>query len=157
VTERYDPYIILKPEMVTMADTARLDSFTKIEGGNGVTIGEYVHICSFVHINPGGGQVEIGDYAGVASGARILGGTNMPEGFSMSSSSPRHLQVVARTKTVIGVRAFIGAGAIIMPGVTVGEGAVVGAGSVVYRDVESWTMVAGNPARKIGERPHESD
>lgn len=44
---------------------------------------------------------------------------------------------------------WIGACAIILPGVTVGENAVVGAGSVITRSVEPYTVVAGNPARKI--------
>ncbi len=44
---------------------------------------------------------------------------------------------------------WIGAGATILPGVTIGENAVVGAGSVVTHDVESNTIVAGNPARFI--------
>ena len=43
-------------------------------------------------------------------------------------------------------------GAIILPGVTVWEGAIVAAGSVVRRDVPSYTMVAGNPARAIKQR-----
>jgi len=55
----------------------------------------------------------------------------------------------------IGSRAWIGYRAIILPGVTIGEGAVVGAGAVVTKDVESYTIVAGNPARKIGERRRE--
>ncbi|WMW25436.1 DapH/DapD/GlmU-related protein [Methanolobus sediminis] len=45
--------------------------------------------------------------------------------------------------------AWIGAGSIIMPDVSVGAGAVVGAGSVVTKNVESYTVVAGVPARKI--------
>lgn len=48
--------------------------------------------------------------------------------------------------------AWIAAGAFIGPGVTIGEGAVVGARAVVVRDVPAWSVVAGNPARKIGER-----
>ena len=46
-------------------------------------------------------------------------------------------------------KVWIGFGASILPGVTIGEGAVVGAASVVTRDVEPWTVVAGNPARVI--------
>ena len=47
---------------------------------------------------------------------------------------------------------WIGARAIILPGVTIGEGAVVGAGAVVTKNVEPYTIVAGNPARPIGQR-----
>ena len=53
---------------------------------------------------------------------------------------------------VIRDRVWIGYRAIIMPGVEIGEGAVVAAGAVVTRDVEAWSIVAGVPARKIGER-----
>lgn len=45
--------------------------------------------------------------------------------------------------------AWIGARVCILKGVTVGEGAVVGMASVVTRDVEPFTVVAGNPARVI--------
>jgi acetyltransferase-like isoleucine patch superfamily enzyme len=45
--------------------------------------------------------------------------------------------------------AWIGARAIILKGVTVGEGAIVGAGSVVTKNVEPYTIVAGNPARVV--------
>lgn len=56
---------------------------------------------------------------------------------------------------VIGDRVWIGYRAIILPGVKIGEGAVVGAGSVVTKDVDPYAIVAGNPARKIGERTLE--
>jgi putative colanic acid biosynthesis acetyltransferase WcaF len=54
----------------------------------------------------------------------------------------------------IGEDAFIGAQAMILPGVRIGAGAAVGAGSVVTKDVDAWTIVAGNPAREIGKREH---
>jgi acetyltransferase-like isoleucine patch superfamily enzyme len=47
----------------------------------------------------------------------------------------------------------LGMGSIILPGVTVGRGSQVGAGAVVTRDVEPYAIVAGVPARTIGERP----
>jgi acetyltransferase-like isoleucine patch superfamily enzyme len=56
---------------------------------------------------------------------------------------------------VIGNRVWIGYRALILPGLRIGEGAVVGAGAVVTKDVEPFAIVAGNPARKIGERNRE--
>lgn len=53
---------------------------------------------------------------------------------------------------VVQDEAWIAADAFIGPGVTVGEGAVVGARACVFRDVESWVIVGGNPARVIGRR-----
>ncbi len=49
-------------------------------------------------------------------------------------------------------QSWICAGAFVGPGVTVGEGGVVGAMSVVTRDIEAWTVHAGNPARMIKRR-----
>ena len=48
---------------------------------------------------------------------------------------------------VVKQRASIGSGAVVLCGITIGEGAIVGAGSVVTRDVDSNSVVAGNPAK----------
>ena len=53
---------------------------------------------------------------------------------------------------VIGSRVWIAYRAIILPGVTIGDGAVVAAGAVVTKDVAPYTIVAGVPARPVGER-----
>ncbi len=45
---------------------------------------------------------------------------------------------------------WIGRRAMIFPGVTVGRGSIISAGSVVMSDVAPYTIVAGNPARRIG-------
>jgi acetyltransferase-like isoleucine patch superfamily enzyme len=44
---------------------------------------------------------------------------------------------------------WINFNAIILKGVTIGKGAIIAAGSVVTKDVEPFTMVAGNPAKFI--------
>jgi acetyltransferase-like isoleucine patch superfamily enzyme len=50
----------------------------------------------------------------------------------------------------IGDNVWVGRNAIIHPGVTIGDGSIVSAGSVVVSDVPPLSVVAGNPARKIG-------
>jgi acetyltransferase-like isoleucine patch superfamily enzyme len=50
---------------------------------------------------------------------------------------------------------WVGARAMIMSGVRIGRGAVVAAGAVVTKNVEPYQIVAGVPARPIGERSHE--
>ena len=47
---------------------------------------------------------------------------------------------------------WIAADSFIGMGVTIGEGAVVGARSAVFKDVEPWTVVGGNPAKFIKKR-----
>lgn len=54
--------------------------------------------------------------------------------------------IVLKDQCWIGARAFVGMG------VTIGQGAVVGATASVYKDVEPWTVVGGNPAKFIKKR-----
>ena len=57
-----------------------------------------------------------------------------------------------RGDTVIGNDVWIGQNATILPGVHIGDGAIIGANSVIGSDVPPYTIVAGNPARKIRNR-----
>jgi len=56
----------------------------------------------------------------------------------------------------VGRRSWIASHAIVLPGTSIGEGAVVAAGAVVHGDVAPWTIVAGNPAQPVAERPRDS-
>jgi len=47
---------------------------------------------------------------------------------------------------------WLGANVVVCPGVTIGKGSVIGANSVVTRDVSPYTVVAGVPAKPIGQR-----
>lgn len=64
----------------------------------------------------------------------------------------------SRTKgrVVMGHDVWIGTGAMILSGVTIGNGAVIGAGSLVTKEVASYSIVGGVPARYIRYRFDES-
>ena len=53
---------------------------------------------------------------------------------------------------VIEDQVWVAADAFVGMGVTIGQGAVVGARACVYKDVEAWTVVGGNPARELKKR-----
>lgn len=55
-------------------------------------------------------------------------------------------------KIIIEQDCWIGFGAIIVTGVKVGRGSIVAAGSVVLKDVEPYSIVAGNPAKVVSRR-----
>lgn len=48
--------------------------------------------------------------------------------------------------------AWISAKAIVLPGVTCYEGSILGAGSIASKNLEAWTVYAGNPAKPIKKR-----
>lgn len=65
--------------------------------------------------------------------------------------SSSHFEMTT-SPTIIGNNVWIATRATISKGVTIGDGAVVGAESLVVKDVESWTVVGGNPAKFIKKR-----
>jgi len=69
--------------------------------------------------------------------------------YKLPDSDPYHRM---RGRIVMGDYSFVAANAIVLPNITIGEGAVVAAGAVVTKSVLPWTIVAGVPARLIGER-----
>ena len=69
---------------------------------------------------------------------------------SHNISSVHHEQI--EKPIIIEENAWVAAEAFIGPGVTIGEGAVVGARGVVFKNVEPWTVVGGNPAKIIKKR-----
>ncbi len=142
--------LLLRPELISVGEGSRIDDFTRIEGGQGVEIGRYVHISSFCSIFAGG-RALVGDYACMAEGSRILTGSEQLDA-AMSSVAPTEWRRVETATSVLDHLAFLATNAVMMPGTVVGVGAVVGAGSVATRDVPPWEIWAGVPARKIADR-----
>ncbi len=88
-------------------------------------------------------KIIIGDNAVVSQGSYLCTASH-------DITDPRHSVVMC--DIVIGNRAWVAADAFVGMGVTIGEGAVVGARAAVFKDVEPWTVVGGNPAKFIKKR-----
>jgi acetyltransferase-like isoleucine patch superfamily enzyme len=73
----------------------------------------------------------------------------LPEGIELDARVDfnKTTPPVVAKKTIIGNDVWIGHGAFILPGVRIGDGAVIAAMSVVTKDVPSYAIVAGSPAR----------
>lgn len=77
--------VILKPEMIEIADGVLIDDYTRIEGGEVVKICGFVLICAFASVY-GGGHAEIHDYCGITQGARLITGTEQPKGIMTAAA-----------------------------------------------------------------------
>jgi acetyltransferase-like isoleucine patch superfamily enzyme len=140
-----------------------------------ISIGINTHVRGTVLIYKYGGKINIGSNCYVGDGSRIWSGEKINIGndvliahnvnivdtqaheLDSNERSERFLELIKQgpwankgsieTKPIIiKNKVWISFNAIILKGVTIGEGAIVAAGSVVTKDVEPYTMVAGNPA-----------
>jgi acetyltransferase-like isoleucine patch superfamily enzyme len=111
-------------------------------------------------------NAEIGGFCSIADHVYIGGSAHPMEFVSTSPVFLRHKDSVKAKfsrheyfnmpQTTIGHDVWIGYGARLRAGIAVGHGAVIGMGSVVTRDVAPYSVVGGNPARKIKDRFSEA-
>ncbi len=108
------------------------------------SVGKFCSIASHVRINPGNHPMHRASQAHFSYRAsRYWEGEEDEEAF---------FDWRRQARVAIGHDVWIGHGVVVLPGRSIGTGAVVGAGAIVTRDVEPYTIVAGNPARVIRRR-----
>lgn len=116
---------IRSPQNITIGDGSIIGDHVILDGRNGITIGSNVNFSSYVSI-----WTEQHDHR--------------DPWFRCGTQKKNPVK--------IGNRAWIGPNTIILHSVNIGEGAVVAAGAVVTKDVPPFSIVAGVPAKIIGER-----
>ena len=138
-----------------MAKRALLPSLrVAFQRARGVKIGEHVYLGFNVDIdNVHPDLVTIEDYVGIGMNTMIFAHSNA----TVCVEIKEHYYRSFTAPTTIKRDAAVFPGCIILAGVTIGEVSVVGAGTVVTKDVEPYTVVAGNPARVIRRLERRTD
>jgi UDP-2-acetamido-3-amino-2,3-dideoxy-glucuronate N-acetyltransferase len=140
---------IFQPDLVNLygcsiGDETKVGAFVEIQ--KNVVIGERCKISSHTFVCEG---VTIEDEVFVGHGVMF---TN--DIYPSAVNEDGSLQTEANwevVKTIVKRRASIGTNATVIAGITIGEGALVGAGAVVTKDVPDFAIVAGVPAKVVGD------
>lgn len=138
-------YVSTKAEIgehVTIAENCVIE--------NTVSIGRYTYMQSGTNIN----NTKIGNFCSLGNNVLIA---PWQHPLTKVSTSPKLYRTILNdenysdlpNKTFIGNDVWIGSNAIILGGIHIGNGAVIGAGSVVTKDIPSYAIVVGNPARIV--------
>jgi len=154
---------------VPLADSVKLGENVKIFHPSmvnlyGCAVGDDTRIGTFVEIQRGaeiGARCKISSHTFICEGVFIEDEVFVGHGVMFTNDRYPHatnadgsLQAEADWKmeiTRVKRAASIGTHATIMCGITIGEGAIVGAGAVVTKNVPDYAIVAGVPARVIGD------
>lgn len=112
--------------VITIGNNTAIGLLSVLNGGDSITVGEYGLISGFVYLQSSMHQ-------------HCLGEPVKKQGYD-------HAPVVLKSDV------WLGAHATIMPGVTLGEGVVVGSNAVVTKSFNTNQIIAGVPAKLIGNR-----
>ena len=153
-----------KPGMITIGDHCRIFAHLHSQEDGKVKIGN--HCCIYGETVIGAvNSVSIGDYAIISNHVHIYDNNNHPtspairkkmcqDGFEGEPWKWKH---AASAPIVIEENVWIGEYSAIMKGVTIGKGAIVAAHAVVTKDVPAYSIVAGNPAKKVKDLENDEE
>jgi maltose O-acetyltransferase len=125
---------------------ARIFSSAQLYGNIDITVGDNTFIGHETIITGGLAKITIGENCDISSRVSIICGTH-----EIDREGARITGKGIGKDIEIGNGVWIGYGALILPGVKIGDKAIVAAGAVVVKDVPSFVVVGGNPAKVIKE------
>ncbi len=125
-----------------------ISATARISNGQNITIGSRTNINRYCSLLAGeNSKIIMGEDCLTGPGVKIIASKYDVQGRDTIRSYPADERDV-----IIGNDVWLGANVVVLPGVKIGDGAIVGAGSVVTKDVESYAVMVGVPAKKIKTR-----
>ncbi|MFC3162976.1 CatB-related O-acetyltransferase [Ciceribacter thiooxidans] len=151
--------IDFEPPVAIAADLAynfpiRIGAFSHLNGGyiQRVSIGRYCSLARDIQIGHGFHPNDWLSVSPLQYAPNYRGFSEFAARHGARRSDIKTIPFVFGKPTTIGNDVWIGNHVFVVDGITIGDGAIIGAGSVVTRDVDPYTIVAGNPARVLRSR-----
>lgn len=149
-----DVRVIGDPARVSLGDGVTIagpSSIVVLDGGgltgSQLSIGAGTYVGEFANIRAAGAPISIGANCLVAQSVTIVGSNH---------GTRAGLRIVDQpwegTGVEIGDDVWIASNCVVVAGARIGSGAVVAANSVVRGEVPENAIMAGSPARQVGER-----
>jgi len=142
----------------------------EMTGGENIRLGDKVNIMRCNHLNAHGGSIELGSHVsinsntqiGAADGGKIIIGDQVIIGPNVGLRAsdhvhdrvdvPRREQGHTGGEIIVEEDVWIGANVVVTRDVRIGAHSIIAAGAVVTSDVESYSVVAGVPAKLLRKR-----
>ena len=133
---------IIGAKNISIGSNVRIDDYTIISALYGkLIIGSNVHIGGQSYFGCGG-KIIIGDNINISQGVRIYSKINNYNEFNKKNQ-------IFLKKVVIKNNVIVGSGSVIIGNVVIGEGSTIGALSFVKKNLNDWSVYAGNPLKFI--------
>jgi len=151
-----DKASIYNPNNISIGDYSRIDDFCILSAGlGGISVGRYVHIACLSYMI-GKGAIVLEDFSGISGRVAIYSSNDDYSGAALTNPTVlEQYRNATYGDVVLRKHSLVGAGAIILPSVEVGVGAVVAAMALVKHDCMEFSVNAGIPAKKIGNRKED--
>ncbi len=142
------PMVIFGGENIFIGSNFRSMGSTYLYGNDGrIIIGDNLSLNTNVIIGSSGGLIEIGNNVLIGPNTVLRASNHGLLRDELINKQPFDGGVISIKDDV-----WLGSNVVVLRNVTISEGTVVAANSVVTKDTEPYSIVAGAPARKIGER-----
>lgn len=135
---------------MSLGDNVRIDDFCILSGD--IKLGSNIHISAYVALY-GAMGIELEDYSGISPRSTIFSAMDDFGGdYLIGPIHQEEITNVTGGKVTVKKYCQIGCNCVVFPNLTIKEGAVVGTLSLVTKDVPSWTINTGIPAKVARER-----
>lgn len=138
---------------ISIGDDVRIDDFCTFNAVSGyITIGNNVLIARGCHLS-GALGIEFKDFAGLAANGVIYSSSDDYSGDYLTGQTiPKKFLKIRGGPVVLERHVIVGSSCTVLGPATIGEGTSVGAMSLIHKDLDSWGMYIGIPAKRLKDR-----